>query len=261
MELKSNHRSLLSGMTRLGQPSWDRIAFTLVELLVVIAVIGILSGLLLPVLARGKEAARRTRCVGNLRQLCLATQLYWDENASQAFRYRMGATNGGDLFWFGWLARGGEGTRAFDPKLGVLFSYLTGRGVELCPSLLYSSSTFKLKAIGAAYGYGYNLHLSSPPSEPTFNVGQLRSAVRTAVFADAAQVNTFQPPASPDHPMLEEFYYLSSTEPTVHFRHDRQAMTAFADGHVGGEIPTAGSLDQRLPGQYIGRLREEALLP
>src|SRR5687767_368965 len=50
--------------------------FTLVELLVVIAVIAILAGLLLPALARGKHSAQRTRCAGSLHQLGLAAQMY-----------------------------------------------------------------------------------------------------------------------------------------------------------------------------------------
>ena len=55
-------------------------AFTLIELLLVIAMIGILASLLFPALGKAKEAARSTACLGHLRQIGISLQLYTDEN-------------------------------------------------------------------------------------------------------------------------------------------------------------------------------------
>ena len=250
-------------------PRVARHAFTLIELLVVIAITAILSAMLLPVLAKGKLSAQRTACESNLRQLGMATEMYLGDNAGLFFK-RCAAPNAvGQRWWFGWLqgTMVPEGQRTFDLSTGVLFPYLHGSNVRLCPSPVWNSPQFQFKGTNVIFSYGCNAYVFAGPSQNPVNANEVFHPTDTALFADSAQVNIFQGAASPTNPKFEEFYYLDletnysnfNNQPNGHFRHSQKANVTFADGHVAMEKPVAGSFDKRLPHQFIGQLRPEIL--
>ncbi len=79
--------------------------FTLIEILVVIAIISILAAILFPVFARARENARRASCLSNLKQLGLGVQMYtqdYDERMPPAYQYN--GAPGDTTQLYSWMA-------------------------------------------------------------------------------------------------------------------------------------------------------------
>lgn len=251
-----------------GQPLAIGCGFTLVELLIVIAVIGILSAMLLSVLSRGKLSAEGAVCQSNLRELGLAAQMYWNDNAGNSFGYDLGPTNNGELYWFGWIANGTEGRRAFNLSMGALYPYFNGIDVRLCPSPVWKLPQFQLKGTNVIFSYGCNSFVFGGPGHTTLNASKLLRPAGTVIFADAAEVNTFQGAASRSNPLFEEWYYEDletnygspNNYPNAQFRHGQKANVTFADGHVEPEGFVGGSIDPRLPTLFIAQLPPQMLI-
>jgi type II secretory pathway pseudopilin PulG len=221
------------------------------ELLVVVAIIALLMGILVPSLAPARQAARTAVCSMNLRHLHLATMFYLDDNRGAFFPYSQPAP-GGTLWYWGFedaTVNAAEGSRPLDKSRARLAPYLSrGGGLEVCPNVPYGQPYFKRKYDIASYGYAVNRNMMSDAAKYR-RFDRITRPAETVAWADAAQINTFQAPASPSNPMLEEWYYLDNvigSSPKFHFRHQKACNSVSAAGSVRPLQPY--SLDARCDG-------------
>jgi prepilin-type N-terminal cleavage/methylation domain-containing protein/prepilin-type processing-associated H-X9-DG protein len=232
--------------------------FTLVELLVAIAIIGVLSALLAPALAKALESADQAGCASNLRQLAAALQLYLKDNDGWFFPLRANRPDG-VLWYFGFepssSASAPEGSRTLDRTRARLYPYLDSRyaTVEICPAFNYGGA-YKAKYNEKWWTYGINYDFTGTTKARNISELRGRNAGRSVLMADAAQVNTWQAPASSSNPLVEEWFYVQSGARMVQFRHGGLANVLMADWHVEACEPAKNSYHPLLPQARIGYL-------
>lgn len=223
-------------------------AFTLIEMLVVIAVIALLASLTVPAVRKSIVRAQQAQSMNNLRQLVAANLNYAVDHG----HYAPAADRWNTTRWHG---KRTSATAPFDPALGYLAPYLgEDRRVTRCPrfqSLLRGSDTFEEGTGGYGYnsayiggwpGTGYDKQGRKIPARPSYI-----THTRTVMFASSAYARSggLQEYAYTEPPFWD--FGSGPTQnrpsPTTHFRFNGIAIIGWMDGSVSTVKP-----DPRTPG-------------
>ncbi len=211
-------------------------AFTLIELLVVVAIIAVLVSLLLPALGRARAMAKQTTCLGNMRQLGTATQIYMSDNQD----------------WYPIYGASGGLVRLFQPYLprpdmtsawSDVFSYSP---VWICPLQPTGNPWGMSPAYGCNITFGWDGKYW-PPYTKWVRPADIPSPAGVVWMTEGGYNN--RPPGtyySITYPVdfvqydsgrwLQEIFphyiYAGTNCRGVCYRHDMQAVCVLADLHV-----------------------------
>lgn len=214
-------------------------AFTLTELLVVVAVIGILAGLLIPALAKARARAKSVQCLSQMRQLGLGLLLYADSEPD------------------GKLPADPQGDDAPAWVMGLIPQLGSVDGIRICPSDAYREARRRWnrssyvrneytarepKALDDATGTpGFNPELTI--NRATLRLSDLRRPADTFLAFEGSNLGVLFPPLAVDRVPVPAFddhthpdtwifgwaHVLADIDP---YRHGKNANYLFADGHV-----------------------------
>lgn len=222
-------------------------AFSLIELLVVVAILAVLLSILLPSLSRARSQARSVVCSSNLRQITTANLLYADTHGDRlcpgAARFRRNLDR-----WHGSRESAGM---PFSPEDGPLVAFLSEDGaIRRCPDFEVELDEDDPRRFEqGSGGYGYNQAFLGRIIKRIGNsyvqqhdhhgvqITRIRRPAGTVMFTDSALMDE----APIEYSFAEPRYNLSwpsRMDPSIHFRHVGRTNVAWTDGHVEPEAMT-----------------------
>lgn len=238
--------------------------FTLIELLVVIAIIAILAAILFPVFAKAREAARKTQCTSNAKQLATAMTMY--------------RTDYDGLFALGGWYSAGAGADVASGRdwQNSIFPYVKSKQAYWCPSSTDIHSVTDERAdwnrTATDYLFNNNLARDGTGMKEAAVIAPADCVMLIEGHSDWGSQGTCTPgwatgPVTGNY-WCREYTFFGNNGQTItgtwdgstHVwgltRHDRGAITAFVDGHVkyitgldavNGSADSKAKLEGRLP--------------
>jgi prepilin-type N-terminal cleavage/methylation domain-containing protein len=206
-------------------------AFTLIELLLVVAIIAILATLLFPALSAAKAKGQQTACFNNLRQLAIGSQMYPADNGGKlAANFPQG--QGTNSWVLGNMKLADDSTNSLFIRLGVFFPYASQLAVYRCPA--DSSGT---GGTLRARSYSMNGWMGSRYMDSYSARSNFRTFVKDNEIAAGGAANLWFI-ADEHEASIDDGWFLvtmNDSQPFASFpatRHSRGYCLNFADGHV-----------------------------
>ena len=214
-----------------------RKAFTLIELLVVIAIIAILAAILFPVFAQAKEAAKRSACLSNMKQVGTGTYLYagdYDDTFMTDSKYPIGNIGGPKCT--ATLNTNCQGKNSYYISIQP---YIKSYQLFICPDESRANTSFDgVNQTGKMISYGYNEGVVSDhgwglvagdgasPSRAGYSFSQIDAVAETFAFGDSQDGGN--PAITADNNLATA----ALNAGTSAMRHGGNWQMSFCDGHA-----------------------------